>query len=380
MGETPEDGNPRIMQHELKSVVDHFHIRGRLTEIVPLARGHINDTYVLAAEDNKQPIRYILQRINHNVFKDPPSLMENVVRVTEHIRSKMAGIDPEQEARQLTVIDSDSGAGFHQDAKGNFWRVYNFIEGAVTYDTVQSGELAYEAARMFGWFLRMLTDLPGPALHATIADFHNTPKRFETFEQVVKVDRCNRAKNAKAEIDFVLGNPGLCDVLQHLREEGEIPLRTTHNDTKVNNVMLDTRTNKGVCVIDLDTVMPGLSVYDFGDMVRTAATFADEDERDPSKVTIDMPMFEVLAEGFAEQTRRFLTAVETKHLVFGAKLITFEQCIRFLTDYLAGDIYYKVNRQGQNLDRTRTQMKLVQSITEHEEAMDDLVETIFQRE
>jgi hypothetical protein len=368
------------MQHELKSVVDHFHVRGRLIEIVPLARGHINDTYVLVAEDNRQPVRYILQRINHNVFKDPPSLMENVVRVTEHIRSKMTGIDPEQAARQLTAIGSDNGAGFHQDAEGNFWRVYNFIEDAVTYDTVQSAELAYEAARMFGWFLRMLTDLPEPALHATIADFHNTAKRFETFGQVVKEDTCNRAKNAKAEIDFVLDNADFCDILQHLTDKGEIPIRTTHNDTKVNNVMLDTRTNKGVCVIDLDTVMPGLSVYDFGDMVRTAATFADEDERDLSKVSISLPMFEVLAEGFAEQTRHFLTAAEKKHLVFGAKLITFEQCIRFLTDYLAGDIYYKVNRQAQNLDRTRTQVKLVQSITEHEEAMGDVVESLFQKE
>jgi len=368
------------MQHELKSVVDHFHVRGRLTEITSLTRGHINDTYVLATEENRQPVRYILQRINHNVFKDPVSLMQNIVRVTEHIRGKMTRIDPDQAARQLTVMASDNGAGFHRDAKGNFWRVYNFIEGAVTYDTVQSAELAYEAARMFGWFLRMLTDLSRPTLHATIADFHNTPERFETFEQVIKEDKCNRAKNAKAEIDFVFENVGLCDILQHLTDKAEIPIRITHNDTKVNNVMLDTATNKGVCVIDLDTVMPGLSVYDFGDMVRTAATFADEDERDLSKVTINMPMFEVLAKGFAEQTRHFLTAVEKKHLVFGAKLITFEQCIRFLTDYLAGDIYYKVKRQGQNLDRTRTQMKLVQSITEHEEAMDDVVESVFQRE
>jgi len=367
------------MQHELKSIVDHFYVGGRLTEIVPLARGHINDTYILTTEDNGQPVRYILQRINHNVFKDPPSLMENVVRVTEHIRSKMAGIDPDQVARQLTVIGSDNGAGFHQDVNGNFWRVYNFIEDAVTYDTVQSAELAYEAARMFGWFLRMLTDLPGPALHATIADFHDTSKRFETFGQVVKEDTCNRAKNAKAEIDFVFENVSLCSILQRLTEEGEIPIRTTHNDTKVNNVMLDTATNKGVCVIDLDTVMPGLSVHDFGDMVRTAATLADEDERDLSKVTINLPMFEVLAKGFAEQTRHFLTAVEKKHLVFGAKLITFEQCIRFLTDYLAGDIYYKVDRHGHNLDRTRAQMKLVQSITEHEEAMSDVVERVFQR-
>ena len=367
------------MKRDLKSIVKHFCIYGELTEIRPLLRGHINDTYVLTAKKNKHIARYVLQRINHNVFKDPPSVMRNIVRVTGHILSRMQTIDPDLASRQLTVIGTVDNTCFHKDAEGSFWRVYNFIENAVSYDTIESARLAYEAARMFGWFQRMLVDLPGPDLHESISDFHNTPKRFKAFQRVFKEDTCNRAKNAKPEIQFLFDNASICDVLLNLAEKGKIPVRITHNDTKVNNVMLDKKTNKGVCVIDLDTVMPGLSIYDFGDMIRTGTTSADEDERDLSKVAMDLPMFEMFVRGFAEQTSRFLTATEKEHLAFAAKLITFEQLIRFLSDYLAGDIYYKVQRQDHNLDRTRTQVKLVLSIIAQEEAMNRVVEKVFQQ-
>ena len=367
------------MKHGLKSIVKHFCIYGELTEIKPLPRGHINDTYVLTAKTNNHIVRYVLQRINHIVFKDPPSVMKNIARVTEHIISKMQEINPGLASRQLAVIGTVDNRCFHKDDEGNFWRVYNFIEDAVSYDTIESAELAYEAARMFGWFQSMLVDLPGPNLNESISDFHNTPKRFKTFQRVLKEDTCNRAKNAKPEIKFVFDNASICDVLLSLAGEGKIPLRITHNDTKVNNVMLDKKTNKGVCVIDLDTVMPGLSIYDFGDMIRTGTASADEDERDLSKVAVDLPMFEMFVRGFAEQTSRFLTTSEKEHLAFAAKLITFEQLIRFLTDYLVGDIYYKVQRQGHNLDRTRTQVKLVRSIIAQEEAMNKVIEKVFQQ-
>jgi len=367
------------VKRDLKSIVKHFCICGELTEIKPLLRGHINDTYVLAAKKNKHIVRYILQRINHTVFKDPPSVMKNIIRVTEHIQSRMQKIDPLLASRQLTVIGTIDNTCFHKDTDGNFWRVYNFIEDAVAYDTVDSPDLAYEAALMFGWFQKMLIDLPAPALHESICDFHNTPMRLKTFQHVLKEDTCNRAKNAKPEIKYLLDNASICDVLLNLAGKGIIPVRITHNDTKVNNVMLDKSTNKGVCVIDLDTVMPGLSIYDFGDMIRTGATFADEDERDLSKVAMDLPMFEVFVRGFAEQSSHFLTHTEKEHLAFAAKLITFEQLIRFLTDYLAGDIYYKVHREDHNLDRSRTQMKLVRSIVAQEEAMNDVVEKVFQQ-
>ena len=367
------------MKHDIKSIAKHFCIGGLLIEARPLPRGHINDTYILTAKENRHIVRYVLQRINHTVFKDPASVVENIIRVTRHIGARMKEIDPDQASRQLTVIESNDGDGFHKDTEGNFWRAYNFIEGAVTYDTVESPEPAYEAARMFGWFQNMLIDLPGPALHETICDFHNTPRRFETFRQVLEEDACNRAKDAKGEIDFLFDNAAICNILLNLADEGKIPVRVAHNDAKINNVMLDKTTNKGVCVIDLDTVMPGLSIYDFGDLVRTAATSADEDERDLSKVAVDFSMFEALVRGYCEHAKSFLTPVEKKHLVFAAKLITFEQLIRFLTDYLAGDVYYKVHRAGHNLDRSRTQMKLVRSITEHEEAMNRVVQRVFEQ-
>jgi Ser/Thr protein kinase RdoA (MazF antagonist) len=255
--------------------------------------------------------------------------------------------------------------------------MYNLVENAITFDQLETSELAYEAARMFGWFQRMLTDLPGEPLFETIPDFHTTPKRYQNFLEVLEQDPCGRAKEAKAEIDFVQENAWICDVLLDEVAKGNIPVRITHNDTKINNVMLDVNTRKGVCVIDLDTVMPGLSLYDFGDMIRTATSPEDENETDLSKVFMRMPMFEMLAKGFAEETHSFLTGTEKKNLAFSGKLITFEQMIRFLSDHLAGDTYYKIHYPGHNLDRTRNQMKLVQSIAEQEDEMNVVAEKAF---
>ena len=376
------------MGHDLQFIARQFRTRGALAGIAPVPVGHINDTYVVTACSPAAPgwgtpetapggggaTRYILQRINQIVFTKPVQVMENVVRITEHIRAKMAATDPASASRQLAVVATKDDGAYYQDAAGNVWRMYNFIENAVTYDSLQSAPLAGEAARMFGWFQRMLIDLPGPTLHETIPGFHNTPRRFERFQEVVRADPVNRAKNAKAEIDFVFDNATLCHVLFDLVKRGDVPIRIAHNDAKINNVMFDTSTSKGVCVIDLDTVMPGLSAYDFGDLVRTATCAAAEDERDLSKVAVDLALFEALTRGFVEEAGPFLTPAERRHLVFGGKLITFEQMIRFLTDYLAGDIYYKVHRASHNLDRTRTQMKLTQSIIEQEEHMNWLVE------
>ena len=365
------------MEHNAGAVAANFNLAGRLIRSESFGSGHINDTYCLTYEQEGDQTHYILQRINHEVFKNPPAMMENIRRVTNHIRRKLQERQSQLVSRQLVVIDTKDGDDFFQDDRGNYWRVYNRIENAVTYDTIESPELAYEAARMFGRFAAMLTDLPGPPLHETIVDFHATPKRFKTFREVLQQDPFNRAKNVTAEIDFVLQNAGICDVLLNLADKGEIPVRITHNDTKINNVLLDEKTHKGVCVIDLDTVMPGLSLYDFGDMVRTATNPAEEDEPDLSKVTMRMPIFEMLLKGFAEETHAFLTPAEKKNMVFAGKLITFEQMIRFLADHLAGDIYYKIHRDGHNLDRCRTQMKMVQSIIAQEEQMNALVDSVF---
>ena len=365
------------MKYDIKAIAKRFYLCGKLIGFAPINRGHINDTYILTADDRRQSRQYILQRINHAVFKDPLSMMTNIIRITEHITGKMQDIDSALASRQLSVIGTNDGKGCYEDAEGNFWRVYNFIEDAVTRDVLESTEHAYESARMFGWFQRMLIDLPGPALHESIVDFHNTPRRLEVFRQVLDADTFNRAGEAKCEIEFLLENSDLCDVLLDPAGKGEIPERIAHNDAKINNVMLDDKTDKGVCIIDLDTVMPGLSLYDFGDMVRTAACPAGEDERDLSKVAVDLAMFEALVRGYTAEMGLFLTSAEKKNMVSAGKLITFEQFMRFLTDYLAGDTYYKISRERHNLDRSRTQMKLVESITQQEEAMSELVERVF---
>jgi hypothetical protein len=366
------------MTHDLPFLARQFRTGGEPTDIAPVPVGHINDTYIVTAGNN----RYILQRINQIVFTKPVEVMANIVRITEHICARTTGKRGQKVEcplfRQLVVVATKDGGAYYQDTAGNVWRMYNFIENAVTYDALQSAALAREAARMFGWFQKMLVDLPGPPLYETIPGFHNTPRRFERFQEVLKADAAYRAKQAKDEIDFVFEHAAICRVLYDLVQRGEIPVRIAHNDAKINNVMFDTSTSEGVCVIDLDTVMPGLSVYDFGDLVRTATCPAEEDEQDLSKVAVDTQLFEALARGFVEGAGSFLTPAERQHLVFGGLLITFEQMIRFLTDHLAGDVYYKVHHEGHNLDRSRTQMKLVQSILEQEESMNQLVERAFQ--
>jgi aminoglycoside phosphotransferase (APT) family kinase protein len=243
---------------------------------------------------------------------------------------------------------------------------------AKTYDAVESPQQAYQAAKAFGQFQKMLADLPAPRLHDTIPDFHHTPKRFANLKQAILDNKANRLSLAKAEIDFALKRKSICSVLL----DAKLPERVTHNDTKFNNVMLDNATGEGICVIDLDTVMPGLALYDFGDMVRTTTSPAKEDERDLSKVTMQFPMFEALVRGYLSSAGEFLTPAEKKFLAFSGKLITFEIGLRFLTDFLEGDTYFKVHRDGHNLDRCRTQFKLVESIEQQENEMNRLVESI----
>ena len=362
---------------DLKKIFENFQVDGTFLQAEPYGSGHINDTFTVNCMQNGQNRRYILQRINHEIFKNPPAMMENIIRVTDHICGKLQTQDPVLADRQLRVINTYGDAGCYKDENGNYWRVYNLIENAYTCDVMENDAQVFEAARMFGWFQRMLIDLPGAQLHETILDFHNTPKRFRDFEQVLKADPCNRAKDVKAEIDFALEYAWISDVLLNLVDKGQIPVRIAHNDTKINNIMLDEKTGEGICVIDLDTVMQGLSLYDFGDMVRTVTSTAEEDEQDLSKVVMLMPRFEKLVEGFVQETGNFLNDTEKQHLIFGGKVIIFEQFIRFLGDHLAGDVYYKVHRENHNLDRSRTQIKLLQSIVAQEEQMNSVVERVF---
>ena len=368
-----------MTDHDISAIAMQFDLPGSLTRVETFGNGHINETYCVTCQTTQGPVRTVLQRINKNVFKTPVQVMENCQRVTEHISAKLKATDPSLAARQLTIVKTRDGQTYHEDIEGQVWRMVNLIEQAVTFEIIETPSMALETARMFGWFQRMLTDLPGPALHETIPDFHNTPMRFKAFQEVLRKDPCNRAIGAKPEIDFIQEQADICDVLLDQVDQGHIPVRVTHNDTKINNVMLDEGTHQGVCVIDLDTVMPGLSLYDFGDMVRTATSPTEEDEQDLAKITMRMPIFESLVQGFAQETHSFLTPVEKKHLAFSGKLITFEQMIRFLGDHLAGDTYYKIHREHHNLDRSRTQMALVQSILAQEDSMNVLVDSVFEK-
>ena len=356
-------------KHDVRDVARHFQIYGEFRSAEPYGSGHINDTYCAIFDQAGTVTRYILQRINHNIFKKPVSLMENIQRVTTHLAGKMSG-EPDFSRRVLTLIPVRNGLFYHHDEQGNYWRAYLFIEKAKTYDAVESAGQAFEAARAYGRFQKLLADLPAPRLHDTIPDFHHTPKRFAALVKAIENDAANRAGLAKAEIDFALQRAAIVDVLINAK----LPERVTHNDTKFNNVMLDDVTGEGVCVVDLDTLMPGLTLYDFGDMVRTTTSPAKEDELDLTRVAMQLPMFEALLKGYLTFAVDFLTPAEKRLLAFSGKLITFEIGLRFLTDFLGGDTYFKVHRNGHNLDRCRTQFKLVESIEHQEAQMNKLVE------
>ena len=363
-------------EHDLRSVAARFQICGDFQKAAPYGSGHINDTYAVVIDQAGSPIRYIIQRINHNVFKDPPGLMSNVERVTAHIRRKLEAAAADQISRRvLTLVPALDGKRWYTDAEGNHWRCHFFIERAKSYDQIEAPRQAFEAARAFGEFQEQLADLPAPRLHDTIPNFHHTRSRFDTLRQAIEQDACNRAAGVKAGIEFALTHEPLVDVLLNLQARGLLPERVTHNDCKLSNVMLDDTTGQGVCVIDLDTVMPGLTLYDFGDLCRTATCPTSEDERDLSKVEMRMEMFDALVGGYLASAGGFLNPVEKDHLVFCAKLITFEIGIRFLADHLAGDRYYKVHRPGQSADRARVQFKMVESFERNDSAMRQVVAT-----
>jgi Phosphotransferase enzyme family len=359
------------MTPDLPAIAHAFDLPGEFRAASPTGSGHINDSYRVTVHAANQPSHYLLQRINHQIFINPAALMENIQRVTSHLATKLT-TEPDSHRRTLTLVPARDSRPWHTDPSGNHWRVYRFIDHAHTLDIVESPAQAYQAARAFGQFQHLLADLPAPRLHGTIPDFHHTPKRFAALERAITADVANRAHLALPEIDFALDRQPITSILL----DANLPERVTHNDTKLNNVMLDVRTGEAICVIDLDTVMPGLAPYDFGDLVRTTTSPVAEDEQDLSRVTLQFPLFEALMRGYIASARSFLSAAERSHLVAAGKLITFEQGIRFLTDYLAGDTYYKIHRPNQNLDRARTQFQLVFSIEQQEDAMHRLVESL----
>ena len=352
----------------------NFKLKGMVMSAIPYGSGHINDTFLMTLrKDDGSEGRVIMQRMNDAIFTQPEELMENILHVTSYLREVIIqnGGDPERET--LNVIQTKDDKPYFIDSEGNYWRCYIFIEDARTYDQVESVEDFYQSAVAFGNFQRLLADYPAETLHETIKGFHDTKARFEVFKKAVADDVCGRAASVQKEIDFYLAHEELANVFGDMLANGEVPLRVTHNDTKLNNVMIDNVTRKGICVIDLDTVMPGLAMNDFGDSIRFGASTAVEDEKDLDKVWCDMELFDAYAKGFIEGCGGKLTAKEIEALPLGAKVMTFECGMRFLTDYLQGDVYFKVHREGHNLDRTRTHIKLIQDMEEKWEVMKAIV-------
>jgi Ser/Thr protein kinase RdoA (MazF antagonist) len=325
--------------------------------------GHINDTYRVEGS------KYILQRINTSIFKNPQELMTNIENVTAFLRKKItaAGGDPERET--LTFVPTVNGENLYQMGDHGAFRVYKFITGTKTIEDSKNPEDLYEAGVGFGHFQKMLEDFPAETLFETIKDFHHTPKRVEALKEAIRNDVAGRAESVKAEIDFALENAVWADTVIKGIEEGTIPLRVTHNDTKINNILFDEATGKALCVIDLDTVMPGSALYDFGDALRMGGSTAAEDETDLEKVWFDTKAYEAFAKGFLSEMKDSLTSAELEFLPLSVKLLTYECGIRFLTDHLNGDTYFKIHRPNHNLDRARNQFKLVADIASKEEEL-----------
>ncbi len=354
-----------------EEIARRFCLDGNAESCIPFGNGHINETYLITTT---RGTKYILQKLNQNVFKKPEEVMANIIAVTEHIRKK----NPDPRGT-ITVVETADGKCFFRAENGDFWRIYDYISDSICLETAESLADFYESAVGFGNFQRMLSDFSADTLFETIPNFHNTADRYRKFKTSIRADKVGRASSIQREIDFYLERESEGCRLGGLLAAGEIPLRVTHNDTKLNNVMLDALTRKALCVIDLDTVMPGLSVNDFGDSIRFGASTASEDEQDLDKVWIDLNLYRTYTEGFLSACGGSLTDIELSSLALGAKTMTLECGMRFLTDYLDGDTYFRIHRLSQNLDRARTHIKLVSDMERKWEQMNAIAREISGR-
>ena len=365
-----------IPNFDIDEIKEHYEFPGEYTGCYSIHNGHINNTYVLEFNDNGKYKAFLLQRINTYVFTNPDQLMENVVGVTEYLHKIIAenGGDPDRET--LNVIKTKDSTPYFVSKDKRHWRCYNFITDAYTCQSIDNPVVFYNSAVAFGNFQRLLADYPADSLHETIPNFHNTVSRYNDLMKAIDKNTAGRAGSVKAEIDFAKEREADTHVVVDLIAEGKLPMRVTHNDTKLNNVMFDNKTDKGICVIDLDTVMPGSSLYDFGDSIRFGANHAAEDEKDLSLVYLDLNLFEQYCRGYLESAGKSLTKTEIEYLPFSAKLMTFECGMRFLGDYLNGDTYFKVDYPEHNLDRCRTQFALVADIEKKFDKMKEIVSQI----
>lgn len=357
----------------VNEILGAFDFKGELTDCKAINDGHINRTYVMDFTENGVVTQYLVQKINTFVFKDPDGLMENFVGVTDHLRKIIVrdGGDPDREA--LHVYFTNDGKTYFTDSEGSCWRCLNYVSDSYTLQSVNDADAFARSAKAFGNFQRLLSDYPIDSLHDTIPNFHNTVSRFADFKKALEDNLSGRVDTAKGEAAFVLEREADCGVLLTLLEEGKLPLRVTHNDTKLNNVLFDKATGEGICVVDLDTVMPGLSLYDFGDAIRFGANTAAEDEKDVSKVSLSLEYFEAYTRGYLSAAGASLTDAEIAYLPFASKLMTLECGMRFLGDYFNGDVYFKTEYPEHNLVRCRTQFALVADMEKKFGEMEEIV-------
>ncbi len=353
-----------------ETVLKHFALKGNAELCERYGCGHINETYRVVTDEKAE---YILQKINHHVFTDVPALMENISAVTSFLAQRVS--DPRG---AMHLVPATDGKPYYMDEAGEYWRVYDFILDSICLQKAETPEDFYESAIAFGTFQQQMAEFPAATLHETIPNFHNTVDRYAKFKAAIAADKLGRAASVQKEIDFLLSREEEMGTLHNLRLSGELPLRVTHNDTKLNNVMLDAKTRKGLCVIDLDTVMPGLSLYDYGDSIRFGAATAAEDEKDLSRMTMSLDLFRVYTKGFLTACPG-LTDLEVELLPLGAKTMTLECGMRFLTDYLEGDTYFATHYEGHNLDRCRTQLKLVSDMEQKWDTMKQIVKEEHQK-
>lgn len=357
----------------LETIAKNFKIEGEVKEISPYGNGHINDTYLLSTSKK----RYILQRMNNSIFKNPEALMENIAGVTSFIREKVEKAGGDVNRETMNIIKSIEDKNFYVDSEGRYWRIYQFVEDTLCYDKIESKEDFYACALAFGRFQGLLADYPADKLYETIENFHNTLWRYENFLEAVDKNLANRKDAVSKEIEFIKAQYDFIKEIYDIEDSKQIPLRVTHNDTKLNNILFDKETKKGICVIDLDTVMPGYAINDFGDSVRFGANTALEDEQNLSLVSCDLELFRVFAKGFIEASKNALTSKEIELLPKGAMIMTLECGMRFLTDHLNGDVYFRVHRENHNLDRARTQIELYKDMQRKIEEMNNIIKDIY---
>ena len=349
----------------MEEIITHFNITDEIKKITPLEIGHINSTYLAEGEKN-----YILQKINKNIFKTPQHVVENFAKISSHMQSKVA-----DGRRHVSAFKTHEGKDYFQDAKGDYWRLLSYLDDTKSLKHVTHVDEPFQAAKAYGLFQKLFLDFNPKNLHITIEDFHNPVKRLSDYQDALAKDLKNRADKALGEQEFIAKNKNLIKIYEKLLDEGSVPKRVVHNDAKLSNVLFDKNSGEGICVIDLDTVMPGFTFFDFGDLVRSMAG-PKEDEKDLAKIKIDLAYFKALARGYLHHTKAFLTVEEKEHLLFGAKLIIYLLGIRFLTDYLSGDTYFKVSYGDHNLVRAQNQFKLLDSLLKQEKELKNILDAL----